>query len=173
MAGTGNPVIDTPVIDVGVCSRVKIQCTLEGSQTEGSQTETESVPHEAEREIEQWKQPHGYEISINRIKFRAFTKKVGLILRGEERRGAGLVVQKKVTVSHLVPASVYKIHIQFTGNNRVWEVEQCISTKPTEEKISYFFEMQTGCDFVSKSSELSITGLKLRKMNPSFSNQYQ
>ena len=159
MAGTGNPVIDTPVIDVGVCSRVKIQCTLEGSPF--SQTETESMPHEAERETEQWKQPQGCEISINRIKFRAFTKKVELVLRGEERRGAGLVVQKKVTVSHLVPASVYKIHIiQFTGNNRVWEVEQCISTKPTEEKISYFFEMQTGCDFVSKSSEQQKTLLK-------------
>ena len=104
--------------DFYVCSRVKIQCTLEGSPC--SQTETESMSHEAEREIEQWKQPHGYEISINRIKFRAFTKKVGLIFRGEERQGAGLMVQKKVTVSHLVPASVYKIHIiHFTGNNRV------------------------------------------------------
>ena len=160
MAETRDPVIDTPVIDVGVGSRVKIQCTLEGSPR--SQTETESVPHEAERETEQWKQPQECEILFNRIKLRAFTKKVELVLVGEETQGAGLVMQKKVTVSHLLPASVYKIHIiQFSGNNRVWEVEQCISTKATEEKISYFFEMQTGCEnFEGKPSERQQTLLK-------------
>ena len=128
---TGNPVIDKPVIGMGGGNTVRIQCTLEGSPR--SQIETENVPHEAEREIEQSQQLKGCERSINRIKFRASAKSVelDLMFMCEETQGAGLTEPQKVIISHLVPATVYKIQItQFTGDNQVWKVEQCVLTKP-------------------------------------------
>ena len=140
--GAGDPVINTPVIDVGGGNTIKIQCTLEGSPR--SQTETESVPHEIEREIEKSKQSPGCERSINRVIFRTFSKKVEIIFIYKIVEGSSLKAPKKVTVSHLVPISKYKIMItQFTGSKKVWEMEQCISTKsPFGPPVNFRVEKQ-------------------------------
>ena len=128
MEEEGDPVIDTPVVDVGGGSALKIQCSLAVSPRR--QIETESVPNEAERKTEQSEQSQGCEISINRIKFKASSKEIELTFMCEDTRGAGRTVQHKVTISHLVPASVYKIQIiQFTEDAQVWELDQCILTK--------------------------------------------
>ena len=129
MTGTGHPVIDTPVIDVGGGNTIEIQCRLEGSPR--IQNETERVPHETERQADKSEQSEECEVSVNRIKFRAFAKEVELIFMCEETRGVGSALQQKVTVSQLMPASKYKILItQFSGEKQVWKMEQCISTKP-------------------------------------------
>ena len=125
----GGPVIDSPEIDVGGGNTIKIQCTLEGSPR--SQIDIKIVPHDAEREIEQSKQSQECEMSINRIKYRASSKEIELIFDHEETQASGHASQQTATVSHLVPASVYKIQATlFRGDNQVSKVEQCISTKP-------------------------------------------
>ena len=123
-----HPVIDTPVIDVGGGYTVMIQCSL--GVPLRSQSESESVPHEAKGEIEKPKQSEEIETSINRIEFMASSREVDLTFMCGNARGTGLASREKVNISQLLPASEYELLItQFAGDKKVWEIEQCISTK--------------------------------------------